>query len=121
IIPIVPRGMFKCPGREIPSETVGIVLNDILTLKTSYKCERLQISERSKLNETVLSNRAFQRKRVILFSTGPDILIEKLWWERDEKNIFKTIAGMGFAAVTGMNFSVFNGECPFAHALNIKK
>ncbi len=120
-IPIIPRGMFKCPGREIPAETVGIVLNDILTSKTSYKCGRLWISERSKINEAVLGNQAFQGKRVILFSTGPDILIEQLWWERREKNIFKTIAGMGFAAVTGMNFSVFNGECPFAHALIIKK
>jgi hypothetical protein len=120
-IPIIPRGMFKCPGHDIPSQTVGIVFNDILTSRTFYKCGYLRIPEKLKLNETVLSNQAFRGKRVILFSTGPDILIETLWWQRDQKNIFKTIAGMGFAAVTGMNFSIFKGECPFGHALNIKK
>ena len=121
IIPIIPRGMFKCPGREISSKTVGIVLNDIFTKKLSYKCGYLRIPEGSKLNQNVLMNQAFEGKRVILFSTGPDILIETLWWERHQKNIFSIIAEMGFAAVTGMNFSVINGECPFGHALNIKK
>jgi hypothetical protein len=120
-IPVIPRGMFKYPGYEIPYQTVGIVFNDILASKTSHKCGYLRISKELKINETVLNHQAFQGKRVILFSTGPDILIETLWWQRDQKDIFKTIAGMGFAAVTGMNFSVFEGECPFAHALNIKK
>ena len=120
-IPIIPRGMFKYPGSEIQSGTVGVVLNDILTPKISSKCGRYRVPEGSTLDQSVLSNQAFQGKRVILFSTGPDVLIETLWWERHQKDIFKTIAGMGFAAVTGINFSIINGECPFAHALNIKK
>src|SRR3989344_4230045 len=120
-IPIIPRGMFRRQGCEIPSGTVGIVLNDILTKKISSKHGRYQWPKGSKVNRKVLENSAFQGKRVILFSTGPDVLIETLWWDRRGAGLFNTIATMGFAAVTGMNFSVISGECPFGHALNLKK
>jgi hypothetical protein len=120
-IPVVPADLFKRPASEIPSKTVGVVLNDILTKRLSLKCGRLQLAHGSTIDPDVLQNKVFREKRVILFSTGPDILIETLWWERHQNDLFRTIAGMGFAAVTGMNFSVINGECPFAHALNIKK
>ena len=44
-----------------------------------------------------------------------------MWWNREAAGFFETISGMGFLAVTGMNFSIFSGECPFSHALNTKK
>jgi hypothetical protein len=120
-IPIIPRGLFKYQSGEISSKIVGIILNDILTKKLTYNNGYLAIPEGTDLNADVLRNPVFQGKRVILFSTGPDILIETLWWNRQRQNFFQKISEMGFTAVTGMNFSVFRGECPFAHALNIKK
>jgi hypothetical protein len=120
-IPIIPREMFEYPACEIPPKTVGVVLNSILTKKLSYKCGYLSVPEGTRVDQFILKRQAFHGKRVILFSTGPDRLIETLWWNRPQNDIFNTIAKMGFAAVTGMNFSVFNGECPFGHALNLKK
>jgi hypothetical protein len=69
----------------------------------------------------VLAAPIFKGKRVILFSTGQDVMIETLWWERHDTKLFDVLVGMGFYAITAMNFSLFEGECPFAHALNIKK
>lgn len=120
-IPIIPRDMFKCPSNKIPSETVGVMLNDILSNKCRKKNGFSHMPKNHGINQGVLNNRAFKGKSVILFSTGTDVLIETLWWERRQIDFFKRIVGMGFDAITGMNFSVFNGECPFAHALNIKK
>jgi hypothetical protein len=60
-------------------------------------------------------------KQVVLFMTGQDTLIEWVWFQRDQCGLFEYIKEMGFLAVTGFNFSVFGGECPFAQALNQKK
>lgn len=120
-IPIIPRDLFKRSLDGIDSKTVGVVLNDVMTKKLSCKCGHYQLPRGSEVEQDVLLNEAFRGKSVILFSTGPDVLLESLWWERHHRNLFDVISSMGFAGVTGMNFSLITGECPFAHALNIKK
>ena len=50
-----------------------------------------------------------------------DSLLEHLWWDRDDFELFETLAGIGFHAITTPNFSLFKGECPVGHAWNIKK
>lgn len=120
-IPIVPHGMFQKSAAEIPSEVVGVMLNDILTKGVRSRAGFYLLPEDAEINRNILLNPIFRGKEVILFSVGQDVLIETLWWDRQGKKFFKAIAEMGFAAVTGMNFSVISGECPFGHALNIKK
>jgi hypothetical protein len=120
-IPIIPRGMFRYSPSVIPSGIVGVMINDILTKPIRSKHDHYRMPDGTAINQDVLKNSVFQGKKVVLFSVGPDILIETLWWERSETNFFKTISDMGFFAVTGMNFSLISGECPCGHALNIKK
>ena len=120
-IPIIPRGMFKRPPHEVPYDVVGIMLNDILTKPIRARHGYYHFPENTEIKTDILSNPIFRGKRVILFSAGQDVLIEGLWWRREEMKLFEKIASMGFLAVTGMNFSLFFGECPSGHALNIKK
>lgn len=61
------------------------------------------------------------KKKVILFLTGSDVLIEWVWHKRDNCDFFHQLRYVNFWAVTGFNFSVFGGECPFAQALNQKR
>lgn len=120
-IPIIPRGMFGRNSYEIPSEIVGVMLNDILTKRMSARHGYYRLPDNTTIDTDILRRPVFQGKKVILFSVGQDILIETLWWERHKMNLFRIITDIGFFAVTGMNFSLISGECPFGHALNIKK
>ncbi|HEY4474012.1 MAG TPA: hypothetical protein VI957_02530 [Candidatus Paceibacterota bacterium] len=121
VIPVIPRGMFSLPSSTVPYEVVGITINDTLTKRVKLKCGYYHVPEGSTVDPTILKAPILEGKRVILFSTGQDVLIETLWWERHDTYLFDVLAGMGFYAITGMNFSLFEGECPFAHALNIQK
>lgn len=121
-IPIIPKEFFGQVADTLPYDIVGIRLNDILTKRLSTKATgHRYLPESSEVDPSLLSRPIFQGKQVILFSTGPDVLIETLWWERYKRDLLPTLAGMGFFGITGMNFSVFDGECAFAHALNIMK
>ncbi len=73
------------------------------------------------IDTSALSAPIFQDKQVVLFAGGIDALIEHLWFKRHHLRLFDKIAAMNFYAVTGLNFSLFLGECPFGQALNINK
>ncbi len=120
-LPVVPRGMFDRNANEIPYPVVGVMLNDILTKRVSTRHGYYYLPEDTDINTEILKRPIFAGKHVILLTCGQDILIETLWWKRHELELFKKIASIGFLAVTGMNFSIFSGECPFSHALNTMK
>ena len=120
-VPVVPRGMFQRAAHEIPFPIVGVMLNDILTKRVGTRHGYYYLPEDARINTELLRSPIFAGKKVILFSCGQDVLIETLWWKRHAIELFQAIASMGFLAVTGMNFSIFSGECPFSHALNTKK
>ena len=121
VIPVIPRGMFSWPSSSIPSDIVGVCLDDILTKPIRQRAGRYILPVGSTINPLALAAPVFHGKRVVLFSTGRDIMIETLWWERHDMHLFETLTQMGFVGITGMNFSIIAGECPCAHALNIKK
>lgn len=100
---------------------VGISLNDIFTGAIHNKAGSLHAGNRPHLKYSILKNPAIAKKGVILFSSGSDTLIESIWHKRDRIKYFEIVSRMGFTVATGFNFSLFNGECPFAHALNMKK
>ena len=99
---------------------VGITLYDILSGGCHFKAGRLHVTNNIRIRKTLLSG-ALRDKRVILFLSGSDTLIESVWNRRTECELFDTIRDMGFWAVTGFNFSVIGGECAFAQALNLKR
>lgn len=120
-VPIIPRGLFGLSSDDISATVVGVVLNDVLTKKGRSRHGQYYLPQDTRIDTDLLQNPVFQGKEVILFSCGQDIIIETLWWDRDGLNLFRDMARVGFLAVTGMNFSLFVGECPFGHALNMKK
>lgn len=107
----------------VPSDlpVVGVTLHDVINggariIAGSYH-EQPNISFKRKL----LTYPAFRKKKTLLFLTGPDTLIETVWHQRDAVHLFDEIAGMNFHGVGAFNFSVIDGECSFAHALNLKR
>jgi hypothetical protein len=79
------------------------------------------LSDEVKIDLSALASPVFEGKRLVLFASGPDVMIEKLWWARAPLDLFRKIAEGNFYAVTGMNFSLFLYECPLGHLINMNK
>ena len=121
-IPVIPRHSFSLPAPLVSNEIVGVPLSDIFVSKPIYLRDgRYRLSKNLKINTRVLHNPVFQNKKVILLFDERDILLEHLWWDRDDFELFDKLSQIEFYAITTPNFSLFQGECPTGHALNIKK
>ena len=120
LVPIIDRTLFGVPGKKIKSGTVGISMEDVFSSAPKRRNGEI-VQSRLVLRKDVLTRPVFENKNVVLFCTGRDKTIETLWQEFRSLDFAGTLGKMGFTAVTGINFSVFFGECPFAHALNLKK
>ncbi len=120
-IPVIPKDLFKKNPEEIPYEVVGVGLEDIFTKRIyEYKGE-YRLPSILKVNTELLNLPVFQGKKVVLFCSGRDLLIETLWAKRRDNDFFDEVASMNFMAITGMNFSLFCGECALGHVINIQK
>lgn len=99
----------------------GTTLKDIMISLTRWVSGGFREAGQIKFRPT-LDFKAFANvPKLILFLTGTDTGIEYLWRERDGCNLFNILQEMNFAAVSGFNFSLFEGECAFAQALNQKR
>lgn len=119
-IPIISCDFFNYNADVIDYNMIAISLKDIFTSPPKKYMGRLRVGN-LKIKKDLLESPIFKNKKVILFSSGCDVLIEKVWQESERLNLFSEIAKMGFFLVTGMNFSVFFGECPVGQAINLKK
>ena len=120
-IPVIPPECFDREPETIDSNIVGVRLYDILSIKPRRKMGFYQLQDGVHIDLGVLSKSVFRGKKIVLICTGMDVVIEKLWWLRNDINLFDTIARAKFDAVVGMNFSLFLGECPLAQLLNLNK
>lgn len=102
-------------------DTVGLTLVDIVSKGVVFKAGTHQESGDIEFRRTLTLGDAMLGKKTILFSSGSDVLIERLWREYKECSLFESIRAMGFSLVTGINFSVIKGECPVGQYLNQKK
>lgn len=120
--PVIPREWFDRDPSTIDNEIVGLRIGDVITPRpTRNTAGILTISDDVHIDLSVLKRPIFQGKKVVLFATGIDIVIEKLWYRRFAMDLFKAIAAGKFYAVTGMNFSLFLHECPLGHLINLNK
>ncbi len=120
LIPIIDRGLFKNSAEIMGYDTIGISLEDIFSSSPQRKDGKFYIPQ-LKIREDALQNPIFKNKKVILFSSGRDVLIEKIWQDFYELRFPEKLFQMGVAVVTGINFSVFLDDCPLSKALNMKK
>jgi len=118
-IPILSKRHFKY---NIESRFVGLTLKSIFKsypIKSNFIIH--ECKKNLKINLDVLKNNIFRHKKVILFATGKDCLIEELWKEQINIQLFNKIKQLGLHASTSVNYSIMIGECPFSHCLNLKK
>lgn len=120
-VTVVPREWFDHSPESIEGDIVGIRLGDILSEQPRRKWGTLRLSDDVHIDLAALAKPVFQGKRIILFGSDTDVVIEALWWRRNAIRLFDTIASGHFYAVTGMNFSLFMHECPLAQLININK
>jgi hypothetical protein len=121
VIPIIEKSLLRINPELIPCEVVGLTLGDVFMSKAKQFAGMIQTPKHFRFDSRLLGNPIFKEKQVILFGSGPDSLIEPLWYLRDDLDLFKNISEFGFAGMSGINFSVFAGECAFAQGLNQKK
>lgn len=100
---------------------IGLTVTDILSKVVDFKAGSYQETNNFSLKSNILSLNSFKDRENILFLTGCDTLIEWLWYNRVEFDLFNGISKMGFSGVSAFNFSVIGGECAFSQALNIKR
>lgn len=121
-IPVIPRRFFVLPPEIVKQNVVAITLDDVFITKPLWcRDGRYRINRNLEINKHVLTRPVFYGKRVMLLFSGRDVLLEHLWWDREDFGLFDKLAEIGFYAITTPNFSVFAGECPVGHSLNIKK
>lgn len=120
-ITVVPREWYNRSPDTIDGDIVGIRLGDILSEQPKRRWGTLRLNDDVHVDLSALSKPIFQGKRIILFGSDTDVVIEGVWWRRHAIGLFEAIAEANFYAVTGMNFSLFMHECPLAHLININK
>lgn len=119
--PIIPKEWFNQQPESIDSDIVGIRLGDILSERPRLRWGYYYLPDGVRIDLSALSSPVFRGKRIVLFASGPDFVIEKLWRYRWPMNLFEEISKGNFYAVTGMNFSLFLHECPLGHLINLNK
>jgi hypothetical protein len=120
--PYIPIFDYRTIGLayEANSDVVGLTLVDIL-IKPLKIVAGQYVVKKIAFRDAAVIRRLCRRKKVVLFLTGLDVLIETIWHQRSTCELFKQLSMMDFWAVTGFNFSVFGGECPISQHLNQKK
>lgn len=112
---------YRTRNVNLPFPVIGLTFWDIIAKGIKLKAGSFHEEPEIRFRKNILESTGFIDKKTILFLTGPDTLIEWLWYNRAECELFHSLKQMGFWAAGGINFSVIGGECPFSHALNIKR
>ncbi|RZK27024.1 MAG: hypothetical protein EOO43_00975 [Flavobacterium sp.] len=120
-IPVFDSKLDIIPNLSENYPVVALTLKDIVSGGMIYKAGCFHEEKSVNVRSLMLNSYCFNGKKVILFSSGPDTLIESVWYKRDECNFYNKISKMDFYAATGFNFSLFTGECPMAQHLNMKR
>ncbi len=105
ILDVGSRNISNIP-KEFP--VVGMTLHDIITQSVIDKAGRYHEPDTIAFRAKILQSDSFKSKKVILFLTGSDTLIEWVWYNRGECRLFETIKQMGFWAVSG--FKLFSNR-----------
>lgn len=120
-IPIIDRDSANKYENIDGTDTIGVRLSDIFP-KLIYRSKGTwRCSDNYFMNVDFLKNKIFYNKKVILFSDGPDNLLEPLWYNRLAIDLFNKLNSMGFSCITGADFSVCPGECPVGQMINLNK
>ena len=119
-VPVIPKAFFDISPEIIPYGIIGITLKDVFNNPPQKRAGRLCAPKELTIDENIFSKRLLKEKHVLLFSSGKDSLIELLWPQCDAINFFGKMGSL-INTATGFDFSLFCGECPVGHALNLKK
>jgi len=106
-IPTVRRGSGKLFTQFQPPY-VGVLLRDVVS--------PIKLEVAANLNERT---GAPLGTKFILMGYGSDQLIENLWPKQSE--VFEQLAQLGFAAVTGINYSIWDDQPHAERLINIKR
>ncbi len=106
---------YRCKSQVVGLTLAGILIKPLRLVAGKYVISKISFREAAVIRHLCA------RKKVVLFLSGLDVLIETIWHQRSVCELFQQLGMMDFWAVSGFNFSVFGGECPFAQQLNQKK
>ncbi|MEJ7694030.1 MAG: hypothetical protein WKF69_13520 [Daejeonella sp.] len=120
-MPVFDKNVSHLPTLSNDFPVVGVSLIDIINNGIMHKAGSLHEGKEPAIRSSLLESPCFDNKKIILFTSGPDSLIENIWHKRHRIRYFEIISGMGLLAATGFNFSLINGECAFSQGLNIKR
>lgn len=114
-IPVINGRFFDLNSNLVNYKTIGISLKDIV--KSEFLYGRRVLIPKNDLLKMPL----FKNKQIVLFMSGKDSLVERIWREDKISDFYLRLKELGFYLVTGIDFSIFFGECPLGHAINLKK
>ena len=120
-IPVFDRKVEIIPNLPVEFPFVALSLKDSITGGVTHKAGCIHEEKNIGFPSLLLQTPCFKGKKILLFSSGSDTLIESIWYKRDDINFFNKVTKMGFYAATGFNFSLFSGECSLSHQLNMKR
>jgi hypothetical protein len=112
-IPVIDKAVSNFSHWTIPSSIIGVSLTDTIDKGIEYKAGSWHEEKEIRFRTRLLLGEAVRGKKSILFATGQDTLIERLWWDRNDIHLFENLSAMGFSMITGDmvgSWSVFSNE-----------
>lgn len=106
-IPTVTKGSHELFSRYRP-HTVAVGLSDVVSEKQLRVCDSLK----QRFGIPTGTN-------VLLLCYGKDKLIENIW--PDRHRVFYELSKLGFAAVTGINYSIWDSDPHLERLINLKR
>jgi|GEM_PF-5353320 hypothetical protein len=109
---------------ELPASAPGIFcvrLGDVVPNGVHAYEGSLRFGKSPRVDTSYATRPIFRGRTLLLFSSGPDALVNGLMRDRDQIDLFNELRSLGLAAATSIDLSVNLGDCYVGQMLNINR
>jgi len=118
-LPVPDRGSSNLLIRFSQAHSIGVTIGDLYPRAIHSRERNLLYREKPDIDRTYLDRPIFRGQKLLLFSSGPDALVEGLMRDREEIQLYQNLGSIGFVAITALDLSVNVGDCYAGQILNM--
>lgn len=119
-IPIPCRDVLKLPI-ILPHTVVGVRLKDVFPNAIHKRDGLLRFSSAATPNMSLADAPVYANAKLMLFYSGPDVLIEGVNREKYVHPVYEVFKDLGITLATSPDFSVNEGSCTLGQMINTNR